>query len=188
VHSGNAPGGEKHPLPGGRRLVLFLALFFGAGYSLGFFTGLGYSKFYAAGEFAETPDVPSDETSPAPMPESPDDSAGMPETSEPADDPPDADPDMQGIDLVLGNHSLDEDENGLFISGTVINRSDHAFDAVRIAFDLCDSNDRPYSYVTDTAAGRMEPGDSWGFTIYIPYTEMSLFQSYRLQSIMGVTN
>jgi hypothetical protein len=60
-----------------------------------------------------------------------------------------------GIGLVLGGHSLDEDENGLFISGTVINMSDHAFDAVRIAFDLRDSQNQPYSYVADTATETM---------------------------------
>jgi hypothetical protein len=32
----------------------------------------------------------------------------------------------------------------------------------------------------------MEPGASWDFTIYIPYSEMDRFKSYRLQSMMGV--
>jgi hypothetical protein len=89
--------------------------------------------------------------------------------------------------LSLEEHALDEDENGLFVSGTIINKSDHGYDAVRVTFDLCDAEGRAYSGVTDVTYDRMAPGDSWGFTIYIPYSEMRLFSSYRLQSIIGAT-
>jgi hypothetical protein len=88
-------------------------------------------------------------------------------------------------ELLLEEHELGEDENGLFVYGTIFNRSSHAYDAVRVTFDLCDGKGQPYSGITDITHDRMEPGDSWGFTIYIPYTEMDLFSSYRLQSIMG---
>jgi len=91
------------------------------------------------------------------------------------------------IDLALEDERMDSDENGLFITGTVKNISAHSFDAARIAFDLCDRGGEPYTVVTDRNAERMEPGDVWGFTIYIPYTDMDKFSSYRLQSIMGIT-
>ncbi|MDR1471891.1 MAG: FxLYD domain-containing protein [Synergistaceae bacterium] len=91
------------------------------------------------------------------------------------------------IGLVLAEDGVGEDENGFFISGTVLNDSSHAFDAVRVTFDLCDKSGEPYAEVTDLLKGRMEPGDLWGVTIYIPYMNMDKFSSYRLQSIMGVT-
>jgi hypothetical protein len=94
----------------------------------------------------------------------------------------------EDIDLVLAEDGLGSDENGFFISGTVLNDSVHAFDAVRVTFDLCDRSGEPYADVTDASNARMEPGDVWGFTIYIPYMNMEKFSSYRLQSIMGVTN
>jgi hypothetical protein len=92
------------------------------------------------------------------------------------------------IGLVLDDHWMDSDDNGLFIAGTVRNASGHAFSGVRIAFDLLDSGGEPYTAVTDKATERMEPGDTWGFTMYIPYSEMDKFSSYRFQSVMGVTN
>jgi hypothetical protein len=92
------------------------------------------------------------------------------------------------IDLILTEDGIGTDENGFFISGTVLNTSAHAFDAVRITFDLCGRSGEPYADVTDASNARMEPGDVWGFTIYIPYMNMEKFSSYRLQSIMGVTN
>ncbi|MDR3280234.1 MAG: FxLYD domain-containing protein [Synergistaceae bacterium] len=91
------------------------------------------------------------------------------------------------IDLALEDDWMDSDENGLYITGMVKNISPHSFDAVRIAYDLCDAKGDPYTVVTDTSAEHMEPGDTWGFTIYIPYSDMDQFSSYRLQSIMGIT-
>ena len=185
---------EKKTIPAGKFLLaLLLALFFGVGYAVGFFSGFGYSKSlagsYAIGVSREPQregkvslDAARGALTDALLDQAAD------EASAPYEEEPDAGPDPGDIGLVLNGHSLGEDENGLFISGTVVNRSSHAFNAVRIAFDLCDSRNRPYNYVTDTATETMEPGDSWGFTIYIPYTEMGLFSSYRLQSIMGVTN
>jgi hypothetical protein len=177
---------------------LISALFFGVGYTAGFFSGFGYSKswarFDAAGVLYQQPEpggTSVDTTLGALTADVPQD-AVLKETPEGdgqyTDEEYDGEPGLDGIDLVLSGHSLDEDENGLFISGTVVNMSDHVFNAVRIAFDLCDSQNQPYSYVADTATETMEPGDSWGFTLYIPYTEMRMFSSYRLQSIMGVTN
>ncbi|MDR3355210.1 MAG: FxLYD domain-containing protein [Synergistaceae bacterium] len=178
------------------KFLLALALFFGVGYAVGFFSGFGYSRSLSGyGVIGSShnpqwtgrisPDVargtPTWDVVPAQAPTEADGGSQYVQD-------PDGRPDLGGIDLVLSGHSLGEDENGLFIAGTVVNRSNHAFDAVRIAFDLCDSQNRPYNYVTDTATEIMEPGDSWGFTIYIPYTEMGMFSSYRLQSIMGVTN
>lgn len=94
---------------------------------------------------------------------------------------------FENIELVLESDQLDDDENGLYISGIVVNRSNHPFDAVRIEFELCDKEGKAYSSVTETSGERMELGDSWGFTIYIPYSEMDLFSSYKLHSIMGTT-
>ncbi|MDR3253988.1 MAG: FxLYD domain-containing protein [Synergistaceae bacterium] len=90
-------------------------------------------------------------------------------------------------ELVLEEHELGEDENGLFIYGTIFNRSSHPYDTVRVAFDLCDDKGQAYSGITDITRDRMAPGDSWGFTMYIPYSDMDLFSSYRLQSIIGAT-
>jgi hypothetical protein len=166
------------------------ALFFVVGYTAGFFSGFGYSGSLGSDVTGAPPQLPGTEMA------SPDIPRGAPNADIPGDaiskeaveEEYGGGQGGDGIGLVLSGHSLDEDENGLFISGTVINMSDHAFDAVRIAFDLCDPQNRPYSYVSDTATEIMESGDLWGFTIYIPYTEMRMFSSYRLQSIMGVTN
>jgi hypothetical protein len=186
---------EKKTIFAGK-FFLALALFFGLGYAAGFFSGFGYSRSLAERDVIGASHKPQwtgrispDAARGTPTEDVlPDQTPDEVETGAQYVEEPDAEPSPGDIDLVLGEHSLGEDENGLFISGTVINRSSHAFNAVRIAFDLCDSRNRPYNYVTDTATETMEPGDSWGFTIYIPYTEMGMFSSYRLQSIMGVTN
>jgi hypothetical protein len=178
------------------KLAAALGLFFGLGYLFGFFTGFGYSKSKSRVEIVEiyrgeqgTLAPSADRRGISPKNRTPSGTAKTEQTPpiEQAIAVAAAAP-MQNIGLVLSDNSLGEDENGLYISGTVLNRSDHAFNAVRVAFDLCDSQGTPYNSVTDMSSERMEPGDAWGFTIYIPYTEMSLFSSYRLQSIMGVNN
>lgn len=86
----------------------------------------------------------------------------------------------------LAEHDLGEDENGFYISGTVKNRSGRAFDSVRVAFSLHDANGETYSVIEDRTADRMEDEDSWGFVVYIPYTDIRSLDSYSLQGIMGV--
>lgn len=192
----------------GGRFVL-LGLFFGAGFLLGFLTCRGMTEArYAAMEAARfaREEAPLSATSTtvldagAPLsedarasgdialsageilftPAEPSARAAGTSAEPPADAP------AAVIGLVLEEHRLEEDENGLFIAGTVANRSHEAFDAARIVFDLCDNAGAPFNAVTDTAMERMEPGDVWGFTIYIPYAEMDLFASYRLQNLIGV--
>jgi hypothetical protein len=159
-----------------------LGIFFGVGFLCGFLVGFGYASFNIKIEtqvIGQTKDVAA--------PASPDNgmvvSVLVPNETKEPDGVSSVD-----IDLVLDDHWMDSDENGLFITGAVINESDHSFTGVRIAFDLTDSNGEPYTTVTDTAKERMAPSDTWGFTIYIPYSDMDKFSSYRLQSIMGVTD
>jgi hypothetical protein len=90
------------------------------------------------------------------------------------------------IGLSLREHWMDSDDYGIYIAGVIENDSVNSFDAVRVAFDLCDSEGRVYTAVTAKNDERMEPGESWEFTAYILYSDMDKFKSYRLQSIMGV--
>ncbi|MDR1943985.1 MAG: hypothetical protein LBQ19_04100 [Synergistaceae bacterium] len=165
--------------PGNRgKFVILIGLLFGLGYMTGFFSGFGYGKFKAPAErqVAVATNAPSLPDAAAAF--------GLPGAEEEHDED---DAVLLDSELVLGEHELGEDENGLFISGMIFNRSPHGYDAVRVAFDLCDSNGGAYSGITDVTYERMEPGDSWGFTIYIPYSDMSLFSSYKLHSIMGTS-
>jgi hypothetical protein len=171
--------------PGGKILAL-LGVFFGVGFMTGFFTGYGYRPASPARGGATAVNASAQ---PAPegggvsrdaAPEDPKTEYGEDEAYEENSVPPDS-------GLALTEHELGEDENGLFVSGTVVNRSDLGYDAVRVTFDLCDATGKAYGGVTDVTYDRMVPGDSWGFTIYIPYSEMGLFSSYRLQSIIGAS-
>ena len=90
------------------------------------------------------------------------------------------------IGLVLEEYWMGSDDNGLYIAGAIRNSDDDAFDSVRVAFDLLDGQGGAYSAVTTRNDDRIESGDVWDFTIYIPYSEMDKFNSYRLQSVMGV--
>ena len=94
--------------------------------------------------------------------------------------------DTGGIGLVLDEYWIDSDEHGLFIAGAIRNEDRGAFDSVRVAFDLLDNRENAYSAVTVRNDERMEPGETWDFTIYIPYGEMNKFNSFRFQSVMGV--
>ena len=93
---------------------------------------------------------------------------------------------IDDIGLVLEDYWIDSDDNGLYIAGAVRNSDDEAFDSVRVAFDLLDGYENAYSAVTVRNDERMEPGDIWDFTIYIPYSELDKFNSFRFQSVMGV--
>ena len=180
-------GNSGGALPEGKILAL-LGVFFGIGFMTGFFTGYGYRPAPLAGDAAIS--VAARTSEPA-LPElevvsrdaAPEDRKieygafeAYVENSVPADS-----------GLALTEHELGEDENGLFVSGTITNMSSHGYDAVRVTFDLCDSTGKAYGGVTDVTYDRMAPGDSWGFTIYIPYSEMGQFSSYRLQSIIGAS-
>jgi hypothetical protein len=178
------------------KIAALLGIFFGIGFLVGFFTGYGYRPAVTAGSpaVAESP-AGLAPNGPVTATASPDISAWAPETPDGWEDqdgqggiedeesetlPPDS-------GLTLEAHELGEDENGLFISGTILNGSSHGYDAVRVTFDLCDASGKVYSGVTDVTYDSMAPGDSWGFAIYIPYAEMGLFSSYRLQSIIGAS-
>jgi hypothetical protein len=158
----------------GWKIWALLGIFFGIGFMTGFFTGYGYRPAIIA-QGGETV-----AQSQALLPQEDKDGAGkLPEEDETDETA------LPDSGLVLEEHGLDEDENGLFVSGTISNRSIHSYDAVRVTFDLCDASGKAYSGITDVTYDKMASGDSWGFVIYIPYAEMELFSSYRLQSIIG---
>ena len=148
------------------RFFAVLGIFFGLGFVLGFLTCFGYLGAQPRAEVARV------------------DREGPPGieiktnvTVEPGNE----------AELLLEENYLGNDEDGTFIGGIVANRSDHPFDAVRVAFDLQDRSGETFAAVTETQAERMEPGDRWEFTIYIPYTEMPRFAGYTLHSLVGVT-
>ncbi|MDR1650776.1 MAG: FxLYD domain-containing protein [Synergistaceae bacterium] len=162
--------------------AILLGLFFGMGFASGFFSGFFYAGTIPEPAFPAPGGKQSAEITEPPAeirPDAPAVASGEPET------PPL--PIKGNIDLELIDSWMDSDENGLYITGTVKNISSHSFDAVRVAFDLCDSGGKPYTTVTDRNSELMEPGDEWGFTIYIHYTDIEKLSAYRLQSIMGVT-
>ena len=156
------------------RFFAILGIFFVLGFVLGFLTCFGYlgaqprvevARVYREGPPAISADAPPEiqiETN---------------VTVEPGNE----------AELLLEENYLGNDEDGTFIGGIVANRSDHPFDAVRVAFDLQDPGGETFAAVTETQTERMEPGDRWEFTIYIPYTEMSRFAGYTLHSLVGVT-
>jgi hypothetical protein len=175
--------GNSAGLPGGKILAL-LGIFFGIGFMTGFFTGYGYRPAMTAqgGAAGAGQGGPLKAASPdAAAYEDGETLAGQ----DVHDGPPEWGESLPDSGLALEEHGLDEDENGLFVYGTILNRSSHSYDAVRVTFDLCDASGNAYSGITDVTYDKMSPGDSWGFVIYIPYAEMGLFSSYRLQSIIG---
>jgi hypothetical protein len=153
---------------------------FGIGFLCGFASGYKYAAENIVCEvpplFSGTKDIPSEDISAY--------SAAVSET-EISGDIPDAG-ETADIGLSLQEHWMDSDDQGLYIAGMVKNDSANSFDAVRIAFDLCDSEGQVYTAVTARNDERIEAGESWDFTAYIPYSDMDKFSSYRLQSIMGV--
>jgi hypothetical protein len=161
------------------RLFALLGLFFGIGFASGFgVRSLIYGETYDNAAAAQESAAQIEDAAP---PGALADGAVSPDAQAMTDEPePEA-------DLVLTEHELDDDDNGLFISGTVYNNSPHAYDAVSITFELCDAQGNAYSAVTDSSRDRMERGESRSFTIYIPYKDITQFSSYRLQNIMGTT-
>lgn len=173
---------EERLLKTGKKTLAVLGVFFGIGFTVGFLTGLGYgyagNRAPAAQEDAgerqqDTPSEPLPAYDDAPT----DDNAGVGlaairDASE---------------ELSVAEHELGDDENGFFISGKVVNHSQRAYDAVQVAFELCDARGNRYATVTDRTTERMESGDAWGFVVYIPYDQAPFFHSYRLQGIMAVT-
>jgi len=157
-------------------LTAALGIFFGTGFLCGFFSGY---RFAAINFVRELPVIINeDETSDdvrlsEPLwDEIPEEAAAVIDTGD--------------IGLVLEDYWMDSDDNGLFITGAIRNADTGAFDSVRVAFDLLDGNENAYSAATVRNDERMEPGDTWDFTVYIPYTEMDKFNSFRFQSVMGV--
>jgi hypothetical protein len=153
-------------------------ILFGAGFMCGALSGYNY----AAGNIVcEVPPISSGVVNMS-LPETPGDeaeiSADIPDFSEPGD--------MEDIGLSLQEHWMDSDEHGIYIAGMIKNDGLNPFDAVRVTFDLCDSDGKAYSAVTAKNDERIEPEESWDFTAYLPYSDMNRFDSYRLQSIMGV--
>lgn len=170
-----------------KKTLIALGIFCGLGFMSGFFTGFGYARH----EYRETAAVYG---SPEPPISSDfnktlsEDQSNIKETTSPdVELARDDDSSMQNIELSLEKQELGSDENGTFISGTVANRSDHAFDAVQIQFELCDKDNVSYSTLTERYTERIEPGDSWEFTIYIPYSDINRFESYKLHGLMGTT-
>ena len=156
--------------------VAAFGIFFGAGFLAGFLTGY---KYAADNLVCELPAIiPENAAS---------DDARLPAAS--WDAVPEESVTEAGtgdIGLVLEDYWMDSDDNGLFIAGAIRNADKGAFDSVRVAFDLLDNRENTYSAVTARNDERMEPGDTWDFTIYIPYAEMDKFNSFRFQSVMGV--
>lgn len=87
--------------------------------------------------------------------------------------------------LVLVSQEIGEDAEGLFIYGTVKNISGHDYDVVQVEFDLCDNQERPYHVLKEKTTERLQNNESWGFTLYIPYTEREKFASYHFRSLSG---
>ncbi|MDR1509042.1 MAG: FxLYD domain-containing protein [Synergistaceae bacterium] len=156
-------------------------ILFGAGFLIGFLSGYKYASENIVCEvppmFSGVEKISSqDVTSPY---------LGMAAETEISGDAPTV-PEIADIGLSVQEHWMDSDDHGLYIAGTVRNYGVNSFDAVRVAFDLCDAEGRIYTAVTARNDERIEPGESWDFTAYIPYSDMDKFNSYRLQSIMGV--
>ena len=157
-------------------LAAALGVFFGTGFLCGFLSGYKYAAYNLVCEFPVS--VREDAASGGALPV---DASWdvVPEGAASETDPVD-------IGLVLEDYWMDSDDNGLFIAGAIRNADKSAFDSVRVAFDLLDGRENAYSAVTVRNDERMEPGDTWDFTVYIPYSEMDKFNSFKFQSVMGV--
>jgi len=160
-------------------LAAALGIFFGTGFLCGLFSGYKYADNF----FYELPVIIRENAASVDVP-----LAGVMRdaASEDVEAEADIEIDTGDIGLVLEDYWMDSDDNGLFIAGAIRNADSGAFDSVRVAFDLLDSRESAYSAVTVRNDERMEPGDTWDFTIYIPYAEMDKFNSFRFQSVMGV--
>lgn len=165
------------------RLPVALGVFFGLGFLAGFLMGFGYASV--------KPPVVAAEQAPQTAPQaalSADKEESVAAKEEEKEKKEEEEDEIGVVDgeLALTEHEMGDDESGIYIAGTVVNRAESAFDAAQIAFELCDSGGKPFTTVTDRTTERMEPGDSWGFVVYIPYADLPSLDSYRLQGIMGV--
>lgn len=171
----------------GRSLFVVLGLFFGFGFVAGFYVGFGYSRHLdrVATVIAASEDVSLDASAVAPE--------ARPTSGEARAKASESEDELaeeilsRNTELVLVEHELGSDENGVFLCGTVENRSSHAFDAVQVSFELYDKSGKAYGNLTERNTERMEPGDAWGFTAYIPYSELDRFSSYKLYGIVGTS-
>jgi len=153
-----------------------LGIFFGTGFLCGFLSGYRYAVFNAESKLSV---IVSEDREAGDSLFSEFLRDGTPEQAE-------GEADVGDIGLMLEEYWMDSDDNGLFIAGAIRNSDNSAFDSVRVAFDLLDGHEEAYSAVTVRNNERMEPGDTWDFTVYIPYSEMDKFNSFRFQSVMGV--
>lgn len=87
--------------------------------------------------------------------------------------------------LILVSQEMGEDGEGLFIFGTVKNVSGKDYDVVQVEFDLCDNQEHPYHVLKEKTTEGLRNNESWGFTLYVPYTEREKFASYHLRSLSG---
>ena len=158
-------------------LAAALGIFFGTGFLCGFLSGYRYAAIDLAAY--ELPANIREDTAPG------DAQFSEFQPDEVSEDMA-AETGIGDIGLVLEDYWIDSDDNGLFIAGAIRNADMSAFDAVRVAFDLLDGRGNAYSAVTARNDERMEPGDTWDFTVYIPYSEMDKFNSFGFQSVMGV--
>lgn len=176
------------------KVFAVLGLFFGLGFTVGFLTGFGYGNILrpplppeTRQSAAKSKGAPSLNATPGVRQTSPPSAASADNRSMNDDGTTGQDDvSIEDGEFALLEHELGDDENGAYISGTVVNRSENAFDAAQIVFELCDARGRPFTTISDRTTERMDPGDLWGFTIYIPYTDLRSLDSYRLQGIMGV--
>ena len=157
-------------------LAAALGIFFGTGFLCGFLSGY---KYAADNLVCELPVIIREDVTSGDAQFS---DVSLDIVSEDAA----AETDTVDIGLVLEDYWMDSDDNGLFIAGAIRNADKGVFDSVRVAFDLLDSRENAYSAVTVRNDERMDPGDTWDFTVYIPYSEMDKFNSFRFQSVMGV--
>ncbi|MDR1137139.1 MAG: FxLYD domain-containing protein [Synergistaceae bacterium] len=169
-----------YKIPPQTKKTVAAGVLFGMGFLCGFLSGYNYA---GKNIVYESPPILLNEEniSSRDIQSNPETSAG----TEIFEDAP-AFPEVGDIGLSLREHWMDSDEHGLYIAGQVKNDGPNSFDAVRVAFDLCDDEGGIYSAVTARNDERIEPGEAWDFTAYLPYSDMDKFKSYKLQSIMGV--
>lgn len=89
-------------------------------------------------------------------------------------------------DLKVEFHELGEDENGLFIHGSIKNGREKDYSALQIEFELLDNDGKGYHTVRERQSEGLHKGDKWNFTIYIPYPQQQAFSSYRLYSLTAI--
>ena len=89
-------------------------------------------------------------------------------------------------DLKVEFHELGEDDNGLFIHGSIKNGMEKNYSALQIEFELLDNDGKGYYIVRERLNEGLNKGEKWNFTTYIPYSEQQLFSSYKLYSLTAI--